>query len=362
MTRHLPHILVVVVAAALLAAPSTAFARPALPPKGPAPASVTSTDAPTQQAIDLQRSIDAVQAEQVSLDNRVTVTGKLVVNQTTALDAADAELQTAQRIYDERVVAMYQAGDYDLFSILLDAQSFTDLIGRLELFTSILESDRTALEEVSIVAAQAQYQAGQLDQLRSQEVTLRSLKDQRATSLTAALAQQQTLLASIPTASQALVEKVRTQASARRAAWSAASVPLGTVLKPVSHRVLPSAASYLGSPYHYARYRATGTSFKVVSSWYGTDFNGLTTASGETFNANDFTCAHASLPFGTWLALTRYDSRTKSTRRVVVVVNDRGPYADGRTLDVSQAAADALGLTSVGVDTLTAQVVKPIGP
>jgi rare lipoprotein A len=75
----------------------------------------------------------------------------------------------------------------------------------------------------------------------------------------------------------------------------------------------------------------------VVASWYGEEFHGKLTANGEVFNQNDFTAAHRTFPFGTELIVTYND---KSVR---VRINDRGPYKKGRKLDLSKAAADALG-------------------
>jgi rare lipoprotein A len=79
------------------------------------------------------------------------------------------------------------------------------------------------------------------------------------------------------------------------------------------------------------------------ASWYGPGFHGRLTASGETFNQNDLTAAHPSLPFGTRVRVTR------NGRSVVVRINDRGPYTGGRIIDLSAAAASQIGLRSIGV-------------
>jgi peptidoglycan lytic transglycosylase len=80
------------------------------------------------------------------------------------------------------------------------------------------------------------------------------------------------------------------------------------------------------------------------ASWYGPGFHGRKTASGETFNANALTAAHRTLPFGTRLRVMN-----KSTGRSVVVrINDRGPYAHGRVIDLSRASAQAIGISGVG--------------
>ena len=80
------------------------------------------------------------------------------------------------------------------------------------------------------------------------------------------------------------------------------------------------------------------------ASWYGKRFHGRRTASGERFNMYALTAAHPSLPFGTLLRVRHLESG----REVVVRVNDRGPFARGRILDLSHAAADALGMIDAG--------------
>jgi rare lipoprotein A len=93
----------------------------------------------------------------------------------------------------------------------------------------------------------------------------------------------------------------------------------------------------------------TGHSFSGVASFYGNE-SGSQTASGQRFNQNAMTCAHRSLPFGTKLRVTH------GGRSVVVTVNDRGPFVHGRVLDLSTAAARALGIEGLGQ--VTAEVVS----
>jgi len=359
MKNLIRHTVLASLVAFALAAPATALAAPGLPPAGPAVSSVVATDAPTKRALELQRSIDEVQAEQISIDNRIAVTSRMVVEQTAIVDQATAQLKAAQDVYDERVVAMYKTGDEAPFAILLSASSFEDFVRRLTLFTSVLEADRTALEELSVIAAQAQFQAGQLDALGSLETTLKGIKGQRDRSLAAAVAAQQALLASLPTTSRALITQYQNETAANRAVWRAATVPIGTTPRRVTARVDSRKVGYAGSQYHYRSYSTTGKPYETVASWYGAAYDGMTTASSELFNATDYTCASPTLPFGTWLALTRTDPLTKIKRRVIVVVNDRGPYASGRGLDLSRRAAGALGMVQSGVSTLTVEVVKP---
>ena len=81
-----------------------------------------------------------------------------------------------------------------------------------------------------------------------------------------------------------------------------------------------------------------------LASWYGPGFSGSPTASGDVFDPSAFTAAHKTLPFGTQLTVS-YRGRSAQ-----VTVNDRGPYTGGRDIDLSQGAAEYLGLTRAGVD------------
>lgn len=80
-------------------------------------------------------------------------------------------------------------------------------------------------------------------------------------------------------------------------------------------------------------------------AWYGQKFAGRKTASGERFNPNAMTMAHKTLPFGTRVKVTN----PKNNRSVTLRVNDRGPTKEGLLGDVSQAAAQRLGMLRAGV-------------
>jgi rare lipoprotein A len=80
------------------------------------------------------------------------------------------------------------------------------------------------------------------------------------------------------------------------------------------------------------------------ASWYGPGFHGKRTANGERFDTNAFTAAHRTLPFGTKVRV----KNKKTGKSVVVRINDRGPYAHGRVIDLSKASAQAVGITGVG--------------
>ncbi len=81
------------------------------------------------------------------------------------------------------------------------------------------------------------------------------------------------------------------------------------------------------------------------ASWYGPQFHGRKTANGEIYDMNGLTAAHRTLPLPSWVEVTNL----ANNRKIVVRVNDRGPYAHGRILDLSRAAARKLGFENQGV-------------
>jgi rare lipoprotein A len=103
--------------------------------------------------------------------------------------------------------------------------------------------------------------------------------------------------------------------------------------------------SHRSTPYQ------TGT-----ASWYGEQFQGKETASGEPFDMQDFTAAHPTLPLGTFVRVTNL----RNGRAVVVRVNDRGPVVDGRIIDLSYNAARALGFKDRGLQTVRLDLVHPV--
>jgi rare lipoprotein A len=92
-----------------------------------------------------------------------------------------------------------------------------------------------------------------------------------------------------------------------------------------------------------------------TASWYGEQFQGRQTASGEPFDMHDFTAAHPSLPLGTFVKVTNL----RNGSSVVVRINDRGPVVDGRIIDLSYNAARALGFYERGVQRVRVDLYQP---
>ncbi len=90
-----------------------------------------------------------------------------------------------------------------------------------------------------------------------------------------------------------------------------------------------------------------------LASWYGREFHGNPTANGETFNARHITAAHTTLPMPVLVRVTNLENG----QSLLVRVNDRGPFVDGRLIDVSEAAAEKLGFRGQGIARVRVQYV-----
>jgi rare lipoprotein A len=110
-------------------------------------------------------------------------------------------------------------------------------------------------------------------------------------------------------------------------------------------------AAQTPSSVQYGIFRQEG-----IASWYGAEFAGRPTASGETFNPNQLTAAHPTLPFGTLLKITN----KHNNKQVTVRVNDRGPFVSARIIDLSQGAAAQLDMISTGTAPVIVESVDAI--
>lgn len=94
-----------------------------------------------------------------------------------------------------------------------------------------------------------------------------------------------------------------------------------------------------------------------IASWYGPEFAGKPTASGELFDPRALTAAHPTLPFGTLVRVTNKNNG----KQVTVRINDRGPFVANRNIDLSQAAAEQLDMRQTGTIPVTLEVLPPAG-
>ncbi len=119
------------------------------------------------------------------------------------------------------------------------------------------------------------------------------------------------------------------------------------------NRVSPNPV-YVQNNVNAEQYRANRFYQKGYASWYGREFHGRKTASGERFDMNNFTAAHKTLPFGTILEV----KNLKNGKVVRVKVNDRGPYRGNRIIDLSYIAARQLKMVGTGTIPVGINVIK----
>lgn len=125
--------------------------------------------------------------------------------------------------------------------------------------------------------------------------------------------------------------------------WSKVK-PVVPKLEPKSRYGNPDSYEQNGRRYKVLKsaknYKKTG-----IASWYGTKFHGRRTSSGEIYDMLKMTAAHKTLPLPTYVKVTNL----KNGKKIIVRVNDRGPFKDGRIIDLSYAAAHKLGMTNEGI-------------
>ena len=97
-----------------------------------------------------------------------------------------------------------------------------------------------------------------------------------------------------------------------------------------------------------------GKLFRGIASWYGSDFDGRKTASGETYSMDEMTACHPSLPFGSEVRVVNL----RNHRSVIVRITDRAELVKGRVIDLSYAAAERLNMTKTGLARVSIEVLS----
>ena len=126
-----------------------------------------------------------------------------------------------------------------------------------------------------------------------------------------------------------------------------------------STRASKSSAKHSGKSYvingkrYYILSSAEGFKEKGQASWYGEPFHGRKTANGETYDMHKISAAHKTLPLNTWVEVKNLDNN----KTLALRVNDRGPFIEGRIIDLSRAAAEEIGMLKAGVAKVTIRAI-----
>lgn len=263
-----------------------------------------------------------------------------------------SSLAAGQRSLDNQVDFLYRTDGTGFVDVLLGSATFDQFASRLSVLTEIASKDAGLVSSLKSDRAEM---ARILDTLKDREARQRVLVGkigaQRA-NVQASLDQQQAYTNSLSSDVASLLASQEKAASAARAraavstrssggGASSPSASSGTV-KLKQATVAGRSGSWWVMASESSAYRPTGVTFSGEASEYGTNDNGTGTSSGRPLNDSELTCAHPSLGFGTRIAVTH------GSRRVIVIVTDRGPYSGGRVIDLTHRAAGLLGLDGVG--------------
>ncbi len=102
-------------------------------------------------------------------------------------------------------------------------------------------------------------------------------------------------------------------------------------------------------------YQVAGPYYEVgIASWYGPGFDGNYTANGEVYDMNGISAAHKTLPFGTIVRVVEFSTG----KSIVVRINDRGPFIEGRIIDLSKGAARKLGIIDKGITKVGLRIIR----
>lgn len=252
----------------------------------------------------------------------------------------DGRIQTIRKSANVRAVRMYKNGPGSILAPLFTSTTMTDLSKLGMFWESLAEKDGQSLNEATRLRTQRDEEKAALSRtVANLEARVRSLDAQKA-SLKAAREQRAGSLKELKVAIQNAMDAEKKVLAARAAAVKKPAAGPCTPGLPARDQRLAALLSWISPD----RLDPTGVVTSGDASWYGPGFDGCRSASGATFKAAQLTAASISLPLGTIVKVSR------GGRATTVVITDRGPYAHGRVIDLSQAAAQAIGLGAGAVD------------
>lgn len=276
---------------------------------------------------DLERDLAALNDTRERLANEIADSSAEIGILETGVQDAEGRYQEALDRYIERAVVAYKSGPSEDIALLLSTTTIDDFFTMVEVQRRAATEDQEALDALRSTKDAAERVQEQIDERKQKLLTKSSQVEAIAGQIETRLDERRLVLSELAQE----VDRLEAQALA---ATADAPDPSAAFLD-----LLQASGPAPGIPNGYA---GTGVTFEGIASWYGPGFEGNPTASGDIFDSSLFTAASLDLPLGTWLYVTH------GGRGVVVLVNDRGPYIDDRVLDLSQAAAEAIGISGLG--------------
>ncbi|MCX7831761.1 MAG: septal ring lytic transglycosylase RlpA family protein [Actinobacteria bacterium] len=305
-----------------------------------------------QQISDVDKQITSIEEEMVSLSGRLEGLKKEINVSQEKLKKVQEEIKQREDILRKRIKQLYlQDRQYGII-ILLDSEGFWDFINRIKFLTFISKAEAKNIDELKnlrrkenelllVLNDSKKKTESYLAVYEQKKLQLKSLKESLQDTLKRAKREYSIMLSP---------KGIRKYASRGYIVRGGGYRPDELVPKKFV-RVSPYDEAFLTSERMPEEYESSGKSWSCYASWYGNEFHGRRTASGEIFNQWDFTVAHRSLPFGTFVLIRRGD------RAIVAKVTDRGPFIPGREFDLSRACAEALGFS--GVAKIEVEIIFP---
>lgn len=341
-------------------------------PGGQTSALADDLDAIRQKLADANAQTARVLNELKSLDNKIFSVNRSIARDEKEVGKAESGIRSAEKHIVEldnqirsvrssanaRAARMYKNGPGSILAPLFTSTTMTDLSKLGMFWESLAERDGRTLGEANRLRAQRDEEKAALNsRVANLEARVKSLDAQRE-SLKATREQRTKSLQDLNVAIQAAMDAEKRVLAARAAAVKKPTPGPCTAGLPARDQRLATLLSWYspatgGEGMMPSKLGPTGVVTTGDASWYGPGFDGCRSASGATFKAAQLTAASISLPLGTLLKVTR------GGRAVIVVITDRGPYALGRVLDLSQAAAQAIGL---GAGPVNMEILLPTEP
>ncbi|MDQ3659829.1 MAG: septal ring lytic transglycosylase RlpA family protein [Actinomycetota bacterium] len=289
-----------------------------------------------QRLISLEGRREGLEQDILASDQRI---GALELS----IHGFEADYKAARGRYVESAVSAYKAGVNPQLELLLSARSMSELVSLAQAAEEVARIDSAALSEALTARGRALSAQAALDSEKQGLLAAREEVESVTASLSAATDERSAVLDELNAEIARLEQEARERALAAQLAAAEAAEAEATSFDEAFLEALEPDASGAGPAQNLPDgFAATGVSFEGAASWYGPGFEGDATANGEIYDPTKFTAASKELPFDTWL-FVRYEGRG-----VIVRINDRGPYVGERIIDLSQAAAQAVGLSGVG--------------
>ncbi|PKQ28935.1 MAG: hypothetical protein CVT63_00280 [Candidatus Anoxymicrobium japonicum] len=274
----------------------------------------------------LESELSRTQQDAISIAHKLSDIEKQVLNCYLEIDRAESAISDTRRKINNKLRAMYIGGRKDILAQLMKSRDALEFLVCYDYMMKTISKDADAFARFKKERDHLQKCQDRLLAFKKEEARLARTAD--AAVIEARIQQKKNELA-----------QVTSQLISQQLPGTYAPAPAN--FDPARVYVRPDENGFT----------RTGQVISGYSSWYGGEFHGRPTSSGEVFDQFAFTCAHKTLPFGTWLRVTFRG------RNVVVKVNDRGPFIKGRMLDLSRGAAEAIGLT--GVQWVDCEIVVP---